>query len=82
VYATRQKEQFSLAFIQAVAAAAGCNVTRADVDDAVRPSCLIALAISPRGSARRAVRRRSWTAAAVVSCRRATAPRSLCRPSL
>ncbi len=33
VYATRQKEQFSLAFIQAVAAAAGCNVTRADVDD-------------------------------------------------
>jgi hypothetical protein len=33
VYATRQKEQFSLAFIQAVAAAAGCNVARADVDD-------------------------------------------------
>lgn len=33
LYATQQKEQFSLAFIQAVAAAAGCNVARAAVDD-------------------------------------------------
>lgn len=33
VYATRHKEQFSLAFIQAVAAAAGCNVARVDVDE-------------------------------------------------
>lgn len=33
MYATRHKEQFSLAFIQAVAAAAGCNVARVDVDE-------------------------------------------------
>lgn len=33
MYATTHKEQFSLAFIQAVAAAAGCKVARVDVDD-------------------------------------------------
>ena len=33
LYSTQQKEQFSIAFVRAIAAVSGYNITRCEVDD-------------------------------------------------